>query len=60
MNLFTELERIILIDDAALKCQATHEVYAQFEGMDLDHNSPVNSIKQPGYPPQLELVAPKQ
>jgi len=60
MNLFTELERIILIDDAALKCQATHEVFSQFENMDLDHNSPVNSIKQPGYPPQLELVAPRQ
>ena len=60
MNLFTELERIILIDDAALKCQATHEVYAQFESMDLDHNSQVNSIKEPGYPPQLELVAPRQ
>ncbi len=60
MNFFTELERIILIGDAALKRQATHALHSRFEKLEFDHNSPVNSIEEPGYPPQLELVAPRQ
>ena len=58
-DLFAELQRIILLSDATEKCQATHYVAAHLSDFEFIHDSTPQSIPCPGYPPKLELVAPR-
>jgi uncharacterized ferritin-like protein (DUF455 family) len=58
-NLFAELQRIILLNDATEKCQATHYVATHLPDFELAHDSIPQPIPCPGYPPKLELVAPR-
>lgn len=62
-NLFDELERVILLNDPLEKCHATHALHSQCNTdtpFNTDDNQTVKTIAQPGYPPALELVAPRQ
>jgi len=63
VNLFTELHRIIYLRDANDKCAATHHLNANIDHYlesGLDHDAPIERIARPGYPAQLELVAPRE
>jgi len=60
INLFVELERIIKLTCAREKCAATHEIYQRLHETTQDHSLTVNKIAQPGYPPELKLVAPRE
>lgn len=59
-NLFQEIHRIILIDDATEKCQATQALAKDFSSYALEHDAEILEIAQPGYPTQLQLVAPRE
>ena len=59
-DLFEELYRIILISDASEKCDATQSLSTSFERYHLDHDAQAIEIPTPGFPPNLELVAPRQ
>ena len=59
-ELFTEIRRIILISDASEKCSATHALYNRLAQFDANHTAPVTQILEPGYPPSLQLVAPRE
>ena len=58
-QLFDELHRIILLNDATEKCQATHYLAANLSQFTVDHQAPIHAITTPGYPPKLELVDPR-
>jgi len=58
-DVFAELKRIILLEDAQEKCAATHAIARNFDGAYLKHESNVEQIPKPGYPSTLELVAPR-
>jgi len=69
IDFFDELYRIILLENATEKCEATHSLAAHFlskkpdslnDGFELNHKAPVNHIQQPGYPKKLTLVAPRE
>ena len=60
IDLFQEIHRIILIDDATKKCLATHALAANLESYSLDYQGSIEKILLPGYPKQLNLVAPRQ
>jgi len=59
-SLFSELHRIILIDDATEKCVATDRLVQSLGSLSYDHDSPVYQIPTPGYPANLKLVAPRE
>lgn len=59
-NLFIELERIIRLTSPAEKCSATHAIYHRLSDSTIDHCAAVNAIEQPGYPAELNLVAPRE
>jgi uncharacterized ferritin-like protein (DUF455 family) len=61
---FSELERILLLDDASQKCLATQTLAKNLEGYFESSNPksttlPIN-IPLPGYPDGLHLVAPRE
>ena len=63
MELFTELERIILLSEIDQKCQATQNLvtlYLSKNTIDTDHQAPIISIATPGRPANLDFVAPRQ
>jgi len=59
-DLFKELERVILINDASKKCRATHELASKLSEFSLDHQRKPQEILEPGYPVALQLVAPRE
>jgi len=59
-SFFSELHRIILTPDAEEKCKATQTLVQSSTIFELDHDSRVEEIPTPGYPPQLNLVAPRE
>jgi len=61
-NLFDELYRIILIDDAKQKCVAVKQLSNHFKSgrFSINNTDPAKQIVRPGLPPQLELVAPRK
>lgn len=60
MNLFDEIHRILVLQDAGEKCHATHQLKIHINDYTLKHDTEVLAIEAPGYPPQLELVAPRE
>ena len=64
MELFSELKRIILLNDFDQKCQATQSIAALFcdqrDSFTLEHQRSVDAIPIPGYPKNLTLVAPRK
>lgn len=64
MDLFSELHRIILLNDADEKCLSTQQLASAFvnqsPGISFDHKQFVHPIETPGLPRTLELVAPRQ
>lgn len=59
-DLFEELYRIILISNASEKCEATQRLSTSFENYHLNHDTQAIKIPTPGFPENLELVAPRQ
>lgn len=59
-ELFHEISRIILIGDANEKCQATHALAANLGDFQRDHQAETVEILEPGYPSNLQLVAPRE
>lgn len=62
-DLFGELHRIILVNDANEKCLATQQLWQtvqQINKITVSDNSATQTILTPGLPKQLELVAPRQ
>ena len=65
-DIFKELQRIILCNDADEKCRATHELAASI----FNHSNIAQTAKEssdvageilvPGFPPALKLVAPRE
>jgi len=65
-DIFKELHRIILCNDADEKCRATHELAASI----FNHSNIAQTAKEsshvageilvPGFPPALKLVAPRE
>ena len=60
MELFAELEHIILLQNASEKCAATANLMEQLHELEQEHNIPVQKIAQPGLPKSLTLVAPRK
>jgi len=58
-ELFQEVHRIILIQDASKKYAAVRTLAEELPAYQLEHNLAVSEIPQPGYPPQLQL-APRE
>lgn len=59
-ELFSEIRRIILLSDASEKCAATHALTQSRDNFSLSHADRVTEIATPGYPPNLQLVAPRE
>ncbi len=59
-DLFAELHRIILLNDASEKCASTHALARTLDKVKIDQNSAVKKIQTPGYPVALKLVAPRE
>jgi len=59
-DLFSEIRRVILLNNAGEKCLATHRLCSTLSEFNIDHAKPVTEINKPGYPPNLKLVAPKE
>jgi uncharacterized ferritin-like protein (DUF455 family) len=59
-NMFGELHRIILLENAGDKCAATKRLFADLDQYSIVHDTPVKTIDQPGYPAALQLVAPRE
>lgn len=57
---FTEMARIIRLQDATEKCQAVHALARGMTQAQLDHTSNIQQITQPGYPKKLALVMPRE
>lgn len=60
MDLFTELHRIIALNNATAKCRATQQLYTQLDTYTRKHDSEVLAIALPGYPTRLQLVPPRE
>ena len=60
INLFDELERIILLASIDEKCLATQTLHTMLSSYTLNHKSTVKQIKEPGLPESLELVPPRK
>ena len=59
-KLFDEIYRLILSDDPSEKCQSTQALAAEFDCFSLEHDHSKHEILEPGYPPKLKLVAPRE
>jgi len=59
-NLFFELQRAIQLTSPHEKCLATHAIHQNLSTLTLEHSQPVKPIQQPGYPPELKLVPPRE
>lgn len=65
-NVFDEIARIILAQDATQKCQATHSLALAIRetgsagGFKNKMGSKIASINSPGYPGALKLVMPRE
>jgi len=59
-SLFDTLHQIILTQDATQKCASTQQLANDWASCAAVHDEPVVSIETPGYPPQLQMVAPKE
>jgi uncharacterized ferritin-like protein (DUF455 family) len=59
-NMFDELYRIIMLEDAGDKCAATKFLADNLGGFEAEHDTSVTPIDQPGYPTALQLVAPRE
>lgn len=59
-DLFTEIQRVIRIQDATEKCEATHLLAGSLDQYQPVHEGHVASITAPGYPARLKLVAPRE
>jgi len=62
-DLFDELHRIILLNDANEKCLATQQLWQavqEINSITVNNDSAIQIILTPGLPRQLKLVAPRQ
>ena len=63
-DFFSELERILLLNDASQKCLATQKIANDFESYFESSNTKQTTlpldIPLPGYPDDLRLVAPRE
>ena len=60
IDFFGELHRIIMLGCAQEKCHATQQLNTNFSNYAFDHDSAVTDIPIPGYPANLNMVAPRE
>jgi len=62
MELFSKIEKIILLKEATEKCASTQRLAQDIskENSQLDHNYCAKDILEPGLPEGLEMVAPRK